>query len=530
MKTKIIVSAFLINLFLTSLYAQDSLSTLPKDWKLNENSTDYIFGIENDKETNKDVTFLKSKTEIKKVSQFGVLSQVITANRYLGKRIKYSAFVKTSELEKWAGLWIRVDGDEYRPISFDNMADRPIKGTTNWTEYNAVIDIPINSDKIYFGFLISGNGKIYLDNPKFEIVDTNVHCTGKFLKQPLFSPQNLSFEIPAKNEINRPENWDFYQFNKANNYKISIVNDPIKNGNVLLIDLNNEIGKADLSVTQTIKSKNYLNTTIKISVYIKSENIENEVRLWLFGRKSNGKNMVNKNIWSNKIKGTTDWTKYELVSDIKNDPKTLMFGILFNGKGKIWVDDFTFEIIPDVEKGKLSSEISIEKLGNPPGTEQIAENVYLDKENISNLSYREFLFWMNKKYGASSQEYNSIVPDTILFKKPNNNNSILGDYYFRNPKFQEMPVIGVSINQAKQYSKWRSDRVMEWTLIKYGIIKLNQNAPKDSVLTIEKYFAGQFYNIKPSPYLLYYPEYQLLDSTVNTVAGFRNICTYKKWK
>jgi hypothetical protein len=137
---------------------------------------------------------------------------------------------------------------------------------------------------------------------------------------------------------------------------------------------------------------------------------------------------------------------------------------------------------------------------------------------------------MKKTYGANSQEYNSIVPDTTLFKKLNNDNSVLGDNYFRIPKFQEMPVIGVSTNQAKQYTKWRSDRVMELTLVKYGIIKLNMSTPKDSVFTIEKYFSGQYYNIKPNPYLLYYPEYQLLDSTVNTIAGFRNVCTYKKWK
>ncbi|MBI5541304.1 MAG: SUMF1/EgtB/PvdO family nonheme iron enzyme [Bacteroidia bacterium] len=179
---------------------------------------------------------------------------------------------------------------------------------------------------------------------------------------------------------------------------------------------------------------------------------------------------------------------------------------------------------------KLTSEISIEKLGNPPGTEQITENVYLDKNNISNVSYREFLYWINRIYGGNSQEYISVVPDTTLLNKSNNINSVLGDNYFRHPKFQDSPVMGVSINQAKQYSKWRSDRVMEWTLVKYGIIKMNNNAPKDSIFTIEKYFSGKYYNIKPSPYLLYYPEYQLIDSTISTVTGFRNICTYKKWK
>jgi len=199
-------------------------------------------------------------------------------------------------------------------------------------------------------------------------------------------------------------------------------------------------------------------------------------------------------------------------------------------KKTILINLVTLLLLLSCTTSKLTTEITIQKLGDPPGTKIIADNLYYDERNIDNISYLEFLYWMNSKYGKNSNEYKSVLPDSNQWRKLNINYASLDSSYFRHPKFKNFPVLGVSAKQARQYSKWRSDRVMEYTLIKYGIIKMKPNAPKDSVFTIEKYFAGQYYNVKPSPYLLYYPEYLLLDSTANTTAGFRNICTYKKWK
>jgi hypothetical protein len=179
---------------------------------------------------------------------------------------------------------------------------------------------------------------------------------------------------------------------------------------------------------------------------------------------------------------------------------------------------------------RLHSEINIQKLGNPPGTERIDNNLFIDKTDISNLSYREFMFWNSRIYGKNSNEYKTIFPDTNQWSKLDPSYKLLDATYLWHPAYQEYSVMGVSNSQAKLYSKWRSDRVMEWTLVKYGIINMNLNTPKDSIFTIEKYFSGQYYNIEPSPYLLYYPEYFLFDSTANTYNGFKNVCIYKKRK
>jgi hypothetical protein len=60
------------------------------------------------------------------IEGFGTLMQDFRANEYVGKRVRFSAFVKSQDLESWAGLWMRVDqGEGATPqvLAFDNMVD-----------------------------------------------------------------------------------------------------------------------------------------------------------------------------------------------------------------------------------------------------------------------------------------------------------------------------------------------------------------------------------------------------------------------
>ena len=125
-------------------------------------------------------------------SGFGTLMQMFDAADYRGKRLRVTAFVKTLEVTGWAGLWMRVDGPSGHSIALDNMQDRPIKGTTDWTQYSVVLDVPERAQAIAFGVLLHGAGTTWLDDFAFEMVGPLVATTGK---PPMPStPQNLGFE------------------------------------------------------------------------------------------------------------------------------------------------------------------------------------------------------------------------------------------------------------------------------------------------------------------------------------------------
>ena len=84
---------------------------------------------------------------------------------FKGDRIKLTGYVKTEGLEGGAGLWMRLDGANYKNYGFDNMQDRPITGTTDWQEYTIEMDYDEDNVKsIVLGGLITGKGKMWMDN------------------------------------------------------------------------------------------------------------------------------------------------------------------------------------------------------------------------------------------------------------------------------------------------------------------------------------------------------------------------------
>ncbi len=125
--------------------------------------------------------------------EFGTLMQTFRADVYRGKRLRYTAWVKTAGVEKWCGLWMRIDGIHDTQLGFDNMHERSIKGTVDWKEYFIVLDVPVTAEHIAFGVLLVGKGKVWVDTITFDEVDFSVPVTGK---TPTYThgPVNLDFD------------------------------------------------------------------------------------------------------------------------------------------------------------------------------------------------------------------------------------------------------------------------------------------------------------------------------------------------
>ena len=109
--------------------------------------------------------YLKAKESA--MEEFGTLMQEFSAGRYVGKRVRLRASVKAEEVADWAGLWMRVDKGSTM-VSFDNMKDRPIKGTTTWQNYEVILDVPQDATAIAFGILLNKSGSVWLNSVKFE--------------------------------------------------------------------------------------------------------------------------------------------------------------------------------------------------------------------------------------------------------------------------------------------------------------------------------------------------------------------------
>lgn len=125
-------------------------------------------------------------------SRFFAINQTLSAEDYRGKRVRLKGQVKTKDVEKWAGFWLRAD-DEKKIVAFDNMQRRGIIGTTGWQPAEIVLDIPPEAEKLTFGLILDGKGKAWMRDVTFEVVDATVPLTAPARMDLPKAPVNLDF-------------------------------------------------------------------------------------------------------------------------------------------------------------------------------------------------------------------------------------------------------------------------------------------------------------------------------------------------
>jgi hypothetical protein len=151
--------------------------TLDDAWGLAGSRPDrYTKSVETERSRSSPVRVLASTGE-GPINGFGTLMQMFSAEKYRGKRIRFSADVRVDNVTQSAGLWMRVDTPERKAAAFDNMSNRPITGTKSWSRYEVVLDVGDGASKIALGILMSGTGSARLSDPRVEVVGSDVPVT-----------------------------------------------------------------------------------------------------------------------------------------------------------------------------------------------------------------------------------------------------------------------------------------------------------------------------------------------------------------
>ena len=126
---------------------------------------------------------------------------------------------------------------------------------------------------------------------------------------------------------------------------------------------------------------------------------------------------------------------------------------------------------------------------------RITPNFYADETEVTNSFYKEFIYWMNTVYGVESQEFIDILPDVSVWKFQNHM-EFDGNEYLSNANFDDYPIVGISLKQAKLYADWRTDRVAEMRLIDQGYLNPIETPTKENHFTIERFKKGNYYKRK----------------------------------
>lgn len=112
--------------------------------------------------------------------------------------------------------------------------------------------------------------------------------------------------------------------------------------------------------------------------------------------------------------------------------------------------------LPGIQAQKLKSERDKMNQSAPQGTVWVRNNLYIDKEEVSNERYREYLSWLSNQYELKSEEYTNALPDNLVWRTPGGFNEPLVESYFSSPFYNKYPVVGITPEQAKGYCEWRS--------------------------------------------------------------------------
>lgn len=98
---------------------------------------------------------------------------------------------------------------------------------------------------------------------------------------------------------------------------------------------------------------------------------------------------------------------------------------------------------------------------------------YMDKYEVTNIAWREYLEWNTVVFGASKPELlEALLPDTTVWRDEMAYNEPYEEYYFRHPAYSFYPVVGVTWEQAMAYCQWRTDRVNEQLMVTNKFIEL----------------------------------------------------------
>jgi len=154
------------------------------------------------------------------------------------------------------------------------------------------------------------------------------------------------------------------------------------------------------------------------------------------------------------------------------------------GPGLVFIQGGTFTM------GRVEQDVMYD-WNNVPRRVTVA-SFYMDESEVSNLDYREYLYWINRVYPEFPDKYKLAMPDTLVWREELAYNEPYISNYLRHPAYGEYPVVGVSWKQADAYAKWRTDRVNEKILMDKGIIVPDNAQSGQNVFTTETFLAGLY--------------------------------------
>jgi hypothetical protein len=145
--------------------------------------------------------------------RFGILRQWVRAVRYRGKRVRLSAYLKTQNVGTTRRSGARLDFlvfDKAHRYGGPPMRGRLIQGTTDWTRYERVVDVPQQTVLLFIGIVLTGSGQVWADDIQLQVVGKDVSVTSSTDRKTALSDEmKMRVQKRLGTAGRRPVNVDF---------------------------------------------------------------------------------------------------------------------------------------------------------------------------------------------------------------------------------------------------------------------------------------------------------------------------------
>lgn len=108
------------------------------------------------------------------VQPFGIMYQLLPGAAYVGKRLRFSAEMRTAAAgndDSFSGAVLVLQAMQAgAPLAWERMADRPLRGDHPWQRHAVELTLPPGTQQVQVGVMLMGNGTVWLDDARLAIV------------------------------------------------------------------------------------------------------------------------------------------------------------------------------------------------------------------------------------------------------------------------------------------------------------------------------------------------------------------------
>jgi hypothetical protein len=100
------------------------------------------------------------------------------------------------------------------------------------------------------------------------------------------------------------------------------------------------------TLMQQISANNYRGKRVRFQAMVKTRDVSQWAGLWMSAyRPGHREPAAFYNSQDKPIVGTSDWQPRSVTLDVPDDAVTLNFGVIDGGKGQVWIDQLSLEVV-----------------------------------------------------------------------------------------------------------------------------------------------------------------------------------------